>query len=110
MLRRGNRPRPGVLPSFTVEDRPGPTYAPTSTETAPSVGATVTADGFAREDCVTTMTPRPAQVTCDKTPPSSGAPIFAALAAHWKAQGRVVPGQVDQEWVKLADSYPWPSS
>ncbi|MEK0097356.1 hypothetical protein WDA79_02335 [Streptomyces sp. A475] len=60
---------------------------------------------------MTTTKPRPAAVTGreDTVPSLSGEPIFAALAARWKAEERVVPGEVDREWVRLADGGPWPS-
>lgn len=70
----------------------------------------VTAAGFERENYVTTMIPQSAPVTGDETvPPAPGELIFARLAARWKAEGRVVPGQVDGEWVKLAGSCPLPT-
>ncbi|GAA1272897.1 hypothetical protein GCM10009646_69980 [Streptomyces aureus] len=58
-----------------------------------------------------TTTTRPAAVTGreETIPPPPGEPIFAALAARWSAQGRVVPGQLDREWVRLADNCPWPT-
>ncbi|MEU9671808.1 hypothetical protein AB0E25_41160 [Streptomyces bobili] len=62
---------------------------------------------------MTTMTPRtvPPAGRTDPAPAPDPAPadepVFAALAAHW-AEGRVVPGQVDQEWAMLAGSCPWP--
>lgn len=43
------------------------------------------------------------------TPQAPGEPIFTALAAHWAAKGRVVPGQADREWVMLAGSCLWPN-
>ncbi|CAD5911603.1 conserved protein of unknown function [Streptomyces sp. KY75] len=59
-----------------------------------------------------TTTTRPATRVSDRTAPPLPAPpdepIFAALAAHWRAAGRVVPGQADREWVTLAGTYPWP--
>ncbi|WP_124287013.1 hypothetical protein OG322_40675 [Streptomyces sp. NBC_01260] len=60
---------------------------------------------------MTKTTTRPATQISDRAAPPPpappGEPIFAALAAHWMAAGRVVPGQVDREWVMLAGS-PWP--
>lgn len=35
-------------------------------------------------------------------------PIFTALAARWKSDGRAVPGRADEEWAVLARRYPWP--
>ncbi|MFE9120405.1 hypothetical protein [Streptomyces sp. NPDC007172] len=35
-------------------------------------------------------------------------PIFRELAVEWEAEGRLVPGCVDEEWVILARRYPWP--
>ncbi|MFD5204898.1 hypothetical protein ACFWM7_33190 [Streptomyces sp. NPDC058375] len=71
----------------------------------------VTAAGFARQDCATTMTPRSAPPVAPTTPAPAAAPadepVFAAPAAHWVAEGRVVPGQVDREWAMLAGSCPW---
>ena len=54
---------------------------------------------------------RPAAVTGGEevVPPASGEPIFAVVAVRWCEQGRVVPGQVDGEWVGLAGSCPWPT-
>ncbi|MGW3929445.1 hypothetical protein ACWECC_15240 [Streptomyces microflavus] len=59
---------------------------------------------------MTTTTPRPVPVSdrAAPVPAPPGEPIFAALAAHWMAAGRVVPGQVDREWAMLAGSCPWP--
>lgn len=61
---------------------------------------------------MTTMTPRPVpsigRTVPAPAPAPADEPVFAALAAHWAAEGRVVPGQVDQEWAMLAGSCPWP--
>ncbi|WP_250306593.1 hypothetical protein [Streptomyces sp. A 4/2] len=60
---------------------------------------------------MTTTTTRPAPPVSDRdapVPAPPGEPIFAALAAHWMAAGRVVPGQVDREWAMLAGNCPWP--
>lgn len=35
-------------------------------------------------------------------------PIFTALAGQWETDGRLVPGQTDEEWTILARRYPWP--
>ncbi len=35
-------------------------------------------------------------------------PIFTALAAQWESDGRLVPGQADEEWTILTRRYPWP--
>ncbi|RFC71048.1 hypothetical protein DXZ75_28165 [Streptomyces sp. AcE210] len=60
---------------------------------------------------MTTKTPQPAPVTGreETVPPAPDEPIFAQLATHWEAEGRVVPGQVDREWVRLAGGCPWPT-
>lgn len=34
-------------------------------------------------------------------PQSADAPLFAALADQWRAAGRMVPGQRDEEWSAL---------
>ncbi|WP_327425511.1 hypothetical protein OG612_43815 (plasmid) [Streptomyces sp. NBC_01527] len=60
---------------------------------------------------MTTTTTQPAAPVSDRAAPAAAQqdePIFAALAAHWIAAGRVVPGQVDREWAMLAGSCPWP--
>ncbi|MFJ6438766.1 hypothetical protein [Streptomyces sp. NPDC091416] len=63
---------------------------------------------------MTTMTPRPVPPAGRTAPAPAPAPapadepVFAALAARWSAEGRVVPGQVDREWAMLAGSCPWP--
>ncbi|MFF8610980.1 hypothetical protein ACF06X_34305 [Streptomyces sp. NPDC015346] len=35
-------------------------------------------------------------------------PIFTELARRWESDGRLVPGQPDEEWTILARQYPWP--
>lgn len=59
---------------------------------------------------MTTMTPRPLPVTGpgETDPPTPCEPIYQALATHWVAEGRVVPGPVEREWAMLAGSCPWP--
>ncbi|MFF8383810.1 hypothetical protein ACF053_09205 [Streptomyces kanasensis] len=39
---------------------------------------------------------------------SEAAPVFAALAREWRAQGRVVPGARDPEWDVLVRRPVWP--
>ncbi|MHA6762050.1 hypothetical protein [Streptacidiphilus sp. PAMC 29251] len=34
-----------------------------------------------------------------RRPPAPEEPLFAALASEWRAQGRMVPGDRDREWV-----------
>lgn len=36
-------------------------------------------------------------------------PIYTALARQWGGDGRLVPGQADEEWTILARRYPWPA-
>jgi hypothetical protein len=35
-------------------------------------------------------------------------PLFAALAAQWRAEGRMVPGDRDREWVDTVVRKTWP--
>ncbi len=35
-------------------------------------------------------------------------PIFQALADHWRAAGRLVPGEYDPDWARLTREAPWP--
>ncbi|MGW6357792.1 hypothetical protein ACWFR5_22095 [Streptomyces sp. NPDC055092] len=63
---------------------------------------------------MTAMTVRPVS-PIDAAGRSNGAvplptePVYAALAVHWSAAGRVVPGQTDREWTMLASRPPWPT-
>ncbi|MET7520272.1 hypothetical protein ABZS88_44410 [Streptomyces sp. NPDC005480] len=63
---------------------------------------------------MTAMTVRPAPAidlvgrTSEAVRLRSDEPIYAALAVHWSAAGRVVPGQTDREWTMLASRCLWP--
>lgn len=54
------------------------------------------------------MRPAPATGRAEPASALDGVPIFVALAARWRAEGRVVPGQTDREWVMLVSNCPWP--
>ncbi|WP_318206628.1 MULTISPECIES: hypothetical protein [unclassified Streptomyces] len=36
-------------------------------------------------------------------------PIYAELAQQWQTDGRLIPGQDDEEWTPLARQSPWPT-
>ncbi len=46
--------------------------------------------------------------TSERVPRPELEPIFTELAEQWETDGRLVPGQVDEEWTILARRYRWP--